>query len=89
MLAATVPVATAVTLTVPVDTVEVMYLELGDTAKLGPTTASATAATPTRISPIDANLSFIEPFLSYLAGCLHRWGGQDQEGRVERYGPNA
>ncbi|HEX7497351.1 MAG TPA: hypothetical protein VF344_02655, partial [Candidatus Limnocylindrales bacterium] len=49
VLAATVPVATDWALTVPTVTVEVMYFELEDPAKLGPTMASATAPTPTRI----------------------------------------
>jgi hypothetical protein len=36
-----------------------MYWEFDDPAKLGPTMASATAPTPTRIKAIAANLVFI------------------------------
>ena len=64
MLAAIVPVATDWALTVPVVTVEVMYLEPDDPPNVGWTTARATAPTPTRISPIAINLSFIRPRLS-------------------------
>ena len=66
VLAAIVPVATEVALTVPVVTVEVRYWELDDPPKAGPTTTSATAPMPTRISAIAANLSFIHPCLSSL-----------------------
>jgi hypothetical protein len=59
VLAATVPVATDVALTVPVETVDVMYSELDDPPKVGLTTTNATAPTPTRISAIAANLIFI------------------------------
>ncbi len=48
-----------VALTVPVETVDVMYLELDDPPNVGPTTTNATDPTPTRISAIAANLSFI------------------------------
>jgi hypothetical protein len=47
-------------------TVEVRYFELEDPAKLGPTIASATAPTPTRIKAIAANLIFIGLCLSSL-----------------------
>jgi hypothetical protein len=66
VLAATVPVATDWALTVPTVTVEVMYFELADPAKLGPTMASATAPTPTRIKASAANLVFIRLSLSSL-----------------------
>jgi hypothetical protein len=66
VLAATVPVATDWALTVPAVTVEVRYFELEDPAKLGPTIASATAPTPTRIKAIAANLIFIGLCLSSL-----------------------
>ena len=66
MLAATVPVATDWALTVPTVTVEVMYFELEDPAKLGPTMANATAPTPTRIKASAANLVFIRLSLSSL-----------------------
>jgi hypothetical protein len=59
VLAEIVPVATDWALTVPTVTVCVMYCELADPAKLGPTMASATAPTPTRIKAIAANLVFI------------------------------
>jgi hypothetical protein len=59
VLAETVPFATDVAATAPVDTVEVMYFELADPAKLGPTIASATAPTPTRINASAASLVFI------------------------------
>jgi hypothetical protein len=59
VLAATVPVATDVALTVPVVTVDVMYSELDDPPKVGLTTTSATAPMPTTISAIAANLIFI------------------------------
>jgi hypothetical protein len=66
VLAATVPVATDCALTVPTVAVEVMYFELEDPAKLGPTMASATAPTPTRIKAIAANRVFIGLCLSSL-----------------------
>jgi hypothetical protein len=59
MLAEIVPVATDWALTAPVVTEEVMYFEPDDVPKVGPTTTSATAPTPTRISAIAANLTFM------------------------------
>jgi hypothetical protein len=59
VLAETVPFATDVAVTAPVDTVEDMYFELADPAKLGPTIARATAPTPTRINTSAASLVFI------------------------------
>jgi hypothetical protein len=59
VLAEIVPLATDWALTVPTVTAWVMYCELDDPAKLGPTMASATAPTPTRIKAIAANLVFI------------------------------
>ena len=56
------PVATAVELTDPTVAAEVRYWELPVPPKLGLTTTSATAPTPTSISAIAAILSFI-PFL--------------------------
>jgi hypothetical protein len=64
VLAAIVPVATDWALTVPVDTVEVMYLLLDDAPKVGPTMTRTTAPTPTSISAMAASLSFIHPCLS-------------------------
>ena len=75
------PVATDVALTVPVLTVEVMYLELADPPKVGPTTTSATAPTPTSISAIAANLSFIRPCLSCLAEFRPSRPSQDRDAR--------
>jgi hypothetical protein len=81
VLAATEPVATDVALTVPTLAVEVMYLELGDPAKLGPTMASATAPTPTRIKASAANRVFIRLCLSSLnvrpGHWLGRWDAQE------------
>jgi hypothetical protein len=65
VLAATVPVATDWALTEPVETAVVRYLEVDDAPRVGPTTASATAATPTRISAIAASLVFIGQCLSW------------------------
>jgi hypothetical protein len=59
VLAWIVPVATDWALTVPDDTVEVMYWDEEEAPKLGPTIASATAPTPTTSRAIAANLSFI------------------------------
>ncbi len=70
MLAEIVPVATDVALTVPVVTVEVVKAEPDDPPKTGPTTVQATAPTPTRISAIDANLSFMHSCLSCLVESL-------------------
>jgi len=66
VLAEIVPLATDWALTVPTVTAWVMYCELDDPAKLGPTMASATAPTPTRIKAIAANLVFIRLGLSSL-----------------------
>jgi hypothetical protein len=52
-------VATEVALTVPVVTAAVVYLELDEAPKVGPTITSTTAPTPTTISAIAANLTFI------------------------------
>jgi hypothetical protein len=59
VLAATVPVATDVELTVPVVTVEVVYFELDAAPNDGPITTSNTAPMPTAISAIAASLAFI------------------------------
>jgi hypothetical protein len=64
VLGAIVPVAAAVELMEPVVTVDVVYFEFDDAPKVGPTTTSRTAPTPTTISAIAANLAFIHPFLS-------------------------
>jgi hypothetical protein len=66
VLAATVPVATDWALTAPVETVDVRYFELDDAPRVGPTTANATAPTPTRISAIAASLVFIDQRLSWF-----------------------
>jgi hypothetical protein len=67
MLAEIVPVATDWELTAPVVTEEVMYFEPDDAPKVGPTTTSATAPTPTRISAIAANLTFMDSCLSCIS----------------------
>jgi hypothetical protein len=83
VLASIVPVATDEALTVPTDTVEVMYLDAAEAPKLGPTTARAIAPTPTSISPIAANLSFIGvlPFDLALVAAVSSRPGASRAGR--------
>ena len=59
VLGATVPVATEVAVTLPVAAWAVVYFEAADPPKLGPTTASTTAPTPTRIRRMANRRSFI------------------------------